>query len=100
MSLHTNTNSETSTNVSVPSLKNRPSSKSRKLEKVETSEPQLIDGRPPANSPATWALGLDWPVVIWIAVVHAFAFAAPFFFTWQALVACIVLILATGSLGV
>ena len=35
-----------------------------------------------------WKLGYDWPVVIWIAVVHLGALAAPFFFTWKALGLC------------
>lgn len=71
-----------------------------KIESKIGEEPEMIDGRPPANSVATWALGLDWPVVSWIVVIHGFAIAAPFYFSWQALAVCIVLILATGSLGV
>src|SRR5262249_52831172 len=47
-----------------------------------------------------WQLGLDWPVVIWIAACHAGALAAPFVFTWQALVVCVGLICLTGSIGV
>src|SRR4051812_5459353 len=39
--------------------------------------------------------GLDWPVVIWIGVVHAMALAAPFFFTWQALLVCAALCVIT-----
>ncbi|QDU55167.1 acyl-CoA desaturase [Aeoliella mucimassa] len=66
----------------------------------DANEPKLIDGRPPANSEATWALGIDWPVAIWIGVIHMLVLAAPFFFTWQALAVCIVLSYATGSLGV
>ena len=31
-----------------------------------------------------WALGLDWPVVAWIVIVHLGALAAPFVFTWKA----------------
>lgn len=100
MSLHTTPNSDAATSAAVSKLKDRPSARSRKLEKLEPDHPKLIDGRPPANSPEAWALGLDWPVVVWIVVIHAFAIAAPFFATWQALVACVVLILATGSLGV
>src|SRR5689334_11243583 len=47
-----------------------------------------------------WALGYDWPVVIWIAVVHLGALAAPFFFTWKALGICAFLCWFTGSIGV
>ena len=45
-------------------------------------------------------LGPNWPTVIWIAVVHVLAVIAPFFFSWPALIACVILIFATGSLGV
>ena len=44
--------------------------------------------------------GLNWPIVIWIVLVHVLALIAPFFFTVPALVTCIVLAFATGSLGV
>src|SRR5260221_5183923 len=47
-----------------------------------------------------WKLGYDWPVVIWIAVVHLGALAAPFFFTWKALGLCAFLCWFTGSIGV
>lgn len=53
-----------------------------------------------ANSAALWAKGLDWPTVIWIALAHVIAVAAPFYFTWQAFAVCAVLSLMTGSLGV
>lgn len=45
-------------------------------------------------------LGFNWPIVIWIALVHVLAIGAPFFFTWPALITCIVLAFATGSFGV
>ena len=47
-----------------------------------------------------WENGYDWPVVIWIAVVHLGALAAPFFFTWKALGLCAFLAWLTGSIGV
>ena len=43
---------------------------------------------------------LDWPVVIWIGLIHAAALVAPFFFSWSGLAICVVLSWATGSLGV
>jgi stearoyl-CoA desaturase (delta-9 desaturase) len=43
---------------------------------------------------------LDWPVVLWLGVVHAGALAAPFVCTWQGLVAFFVLWWITGGLGV
>lgn len=100
MSLHSSRNTDPISTAAVPTLKDHPSSRRRPVEKIEPEEPKLIDGRPAANSKETWALGLDWPVVIWIGVVHLFAVAAPFFIRWQALVACLILIIATGSLGV
>ena len=50
------------------------------------------------NNP--WDLGYDWPVIVWIVVVHAGALAAPFFFTWKALGICCFLAWLTGSIGV
>ena len=44
--------------------------------------------------------GIDWPVVVWIGLVHVLALVAPFFFSWQGLFACAVLILMTGAMGV
>ncbi len=44
--------------------------------------------------------GYDWPVVVWIVVVHAGALAAPFFFTWKAVAICAFLCWLTGSIGV
>ncbi len=45
-------------------------------------------------------LGLDWPIVAWIVIVHLGALAAPFFFTWKALAICAFLCWFTGSVGV
>lgn len=53
-----------------------------------------------ANSEALWKKGIDWPVVIWIAIAHVIAISAPFFITWQAVVSCVVLSILTGSVGV
>ncbi|HEY3395154.1 MAG TPA: acyl-CoA desaturase, partial [Lacipirellulaceae bacterium] len=44
--------------------------------------------------------GIDWPVVVWIGLVHVLALVAPFYFSWQALIACAVLIVLTGAMGV
>jgi stearoyl-CoA desaturase (delta-9 desaturase) len=55
---------------------------------------------PPPNSRQLWAKGLDWPVVVWIVVIHGLALAAPFFFSWPGLIAFLVLTWMTGSLGV
>jgi stearoyl-CoA desaturase (delta-9 desaturase) len=47
-----------------------------------------------------WSLGLDWPVAVWIVVVHGGALLAPFFFTWKALGIMLFLSWLTGSIGV
>src|SRR6476659_4951067 len=43
-----------------------------------------------------WHRGLDWPVVIWIGLVHVLALVAPFYFSWQGVIVCAILILLTG----
>ncbi len=47
-----------------------------------------------------WLNGLDWPVVVWIGMVHIGALAAPFYFTWMAFWTFAVLAWFTGSVGV
>jgi len=44
--------------------------------------------------------GIDWPVAIWLGLIHVSLIAAPFFFSWQALVATIFLHWLTGGIGV
>ena len=69
--------------------------------RIDATQPRSSD---PAADPLVvedpWALGYDWPVVIWIAVVHLGALAAPFVFTWKALGLCAFLCWFTGSIGV
>lgn len=43
---------------------------------------------------------IDWVIVGWMAVMHGGALAAPFFFTWPAFFAFLVLYWLTGSIGV
>ncbi|QDT38531.1 acyl-CoA desaturase [Stratiformator vulcanicus] len=43
---------------------------------------------------------VDWPITAWIVGMHAGALAAPFFFTWQALAAAVVLHWMTMSIGI
>src|SRR5262245_3129037 len=64
---------------------------------VEPVDDELREG---AGAAELFVRGLDWPVVIWIGVVHLMALAAPFFFTWQGVMACAALIFLTGSGGV
>ncbi len=44
--------------------------------------------------------GLDWVVVTWLGLIHIGTVAALFFFSWPALVACVVLHWLTGGIGV
>lgn len=44
--------------------------------------------------------GLDWPIAIWIGVIHAGLLAAPFTFTWQGLALCLFMSWLTGSIGI
>ena len=66
-----------------------------------TSHPAQVSlAETPAGVSQLFERGIDWPVVAWIAIVHLLALAAPFFFSWQALIVCAVLIVLTGSVGV
>jgi sn-2 palmitoyl-lipid 9-desaturase len=44
--------------------------------------------------------GIDWPVVIWLVVLHAGALAAPLVFSWTGLAVFFVLSWVSGSLGI
>jgi stearoyl-CoA desaturase (delta-9 desaturase) len=52
------------------------------------------------SSGEVWSGGIDWPVVVWIVLVHALALVAPFFFSWQAVLVCAMLMIMTGAMGV
>lgn len=45
-------------------------------------------------------LPYNWPVVGWLALLHLGALAAPFFFTWQAVVLMFALHWLTGGIGI
>jgi len=45
-------------------------------------------------------MGMCKPVVIWLVLIHVFALAAPFTFTWQGVVLAVFLHWLTGSIGV
>ena len=46
------------------------------------------------------ANGLCWPIVGWLVLIHVGILAAPFTFTWQALILTIVLHWITGGIGI
>ena len=58
---------------------------------------QTVERIAPQNR---WRSGLDWPIVIWMAVIHAGALLAPFYVTWKAVGLAALLAWMTGSLGV
>jgi stearoyl-CoA desaturase (delta-9 desaturase) len=71
------------------------------VDKSPTEKGPMAAGPPQPNaSPSRWSHGLDWPVVIWIALIHVAALAAPFVFTWKGLLVAVVLAWFTGGLGV
>src|SRR5689334_4396597 len=43
---------------------------------------------------------INWPNVLWLAVVHSGCLLAPFFFSWQAVVLTLVLHWITGGIGI
>jgi len=47
-----------------------------------------------------WEGGVDWGTVVWFAIVHAGALAAPFCFTWKALGLFAGLYWLTGGIGI
>jgi len=75
----------------------------KQVQATRTKQPKtaLVCTEPPHNnSKETWSLGLDWPVTVWILLVHGLAILAPFFFSWQGLVLCFALCVITGGGGV
>ena len=44
--------------------------------------------------------GINYPVAGWLILLHVGALAAPFCFSWEALVVCLVLYWFNGSIGV
>ncbi|MFQ5732119.1 MAG: acyl-CoA desaturase [Planctomycetaceae bacterium] len=43
---------------------------------------------------------IDWTVAVWMVLMHAGCIAAPFFFSWSAVIVCLVLYYLTCSIGV
>ncbi|HEX4128812.1 MAG TPA: fatty acid desaturase [Pirellulales bacterium] len=73
-----------------------------KKKKARHATPRQAEATPAARTHLDnrWDNGLDWPVVVWIAVCHIGALAAPFYFTWKALGLFAVLSWFTGCVGV
>jgi stearoyl-CoA desaturase (delta-9 desaturase) len=47
-----------------------------------------------------WSGGLDWTAVVWIALIHVGALAAPLVFTWKGVVLTLVMGWISGGLGI
>jgi fatty-acid desaturase len=47
-----------------------------------------------------WEKGVDWPIVLWVVGTHLGLLAAPFFFTWKAVLLVLFLGWLTGGVGV
>ena len=47
-----------------------------------------------------WSVGLSWPTVLWITLIHVGALAAPFVFTWKGVVLGLALAWISGGLGI
>jgi stearoyl-CoA desaturase (delta-9 desaturase) len=73
-----------------------PARPKRRREKLKAKKAKTQRTPPPDR----WANGIDWPVAIWIVVVHVGALAAPFFFTWKGVAIMFALYWLTGSIGV
>ena len=76
-----------------------PKVRNLKSQKNRSRSPQVLEEGETQTRDA-WANGVDWPGVIWIAVMHVGACFAPFVFTWQAVGLTVALIWFFGSIGI
>src|ERR1700757_473694 len=67
--------------------------------KPDTAPAKRRPGKP-LQEKDPWQGGVDWGTVIWFAIVHAGALAAPFVFTWKALGLFVGLYWLTGGIGI
>src|SRR5262245_56040726 len=68
------------------------SSRQRRFKKVDQRQARVED--------ADKRQCINWPVVFWIGLLHVGALAAPFFFSWQAVVLVFALHWLTGGIGI
>lgn len=47
-----------------------------------------------------WASGFNWPTILWLAVIHLGALAAPWTFSWSGLIVMLLLSWLTGGIGI
>jgi fatty-acid desaturase len=57
-------------------------------------------GKEPRKAHGRWRELVNWPVVAWLVILHTGALAAPWFFTWQAVILTLVLHWVTGGIGI
>ncbi|MBX7075400.1 MAG: fatty acid desaturase [Pirellulales bacterium] len=74
----------------------------KRLDQKLIDMPMNADAAPAHRVPLRERLrsGVDWPVVTWIAFLHAGALAAPFFFTWKSVLLAVFLGWLTGGVGI
>ena len=65
----------------------------------EEAEDITVSASAAGRQPAKF-VGLSWPSIIWLSAVHIGVLAAPFVFTWQAVVLVVALHWLTGGVGV
>ena len=73
-----------------------PRRKSKQNKKAKGNGP--IDTNAPEKD--IWRNGVAWGTAGWIGLAHLGALAAPFYFSWQGLIAFVVLSFMTGCIGV
>jgi fatty-acid desaturase len=84
-----------------PKPKANPESRAAKKKPgLEASINRAVSHGGEDGEPSIWDGGLDWPVVIYIALMHIGALAAPFYFTWGGLAIFVGLSVFTGMIGV
>ncbi|HEY4310340.1 MAG TPA: acyl-CoA desaturase [Pirellulales bacterium] len=83
----------------------------KKLQKAKRDRNRLRKGQPVRSSVARdaasaearanrWSRGYDWPVIVWITLLHVGAIGALFCFTWKGLALGFALAWITGVIGI
>ena len=69
----------------------------RRCQQISDQKKELLDAFLPDKLTRK---NIDWVTLVWMTLMHAGCLAAPFFFTWSALGACIFLHWLTCSVGI
>src|SRR5215471_14080713 len=84
---------ETPTSRTKRESKTNPFRAIQKSRRRAAKKPQRKDSNEPERL-------INWPNVLWLAVVHIGCLAAPFFFSWQGVVLTLMLHWITGGIGI